>query len=169
VFYLASEEGTDRIAARGKRICANPKIKLLYVETLDSVFDTIERYKPDVFVLDSLNDVADESDLIEGLKYLCKLSERVGSTGVVISHVNKDGQIYGPNKLAHACDTHMHIKVWEDGLREVIGKKNRNHATGWYASFALTEDGCLFTEEHREGDEAGEEEPDEAGEEEPKS
>jgi predicted ATP-dependent serine protease len=94
------------------------------VDNLATIFLT---YKPAVIVLDSLQGLAGDDHAAQ--LQLCKVTKEyaieLGSPVIIISHVNKGGDLAGFNDLQHEVDTTLVLTGEGDSLREFNVKKNR--------------------------------------------
>ncbi len=119
-----------------------------------------------VFVIDSINAATgvmsegENASLGDKLKAINDTCIHSGMAAIVISHVNKEGGVYGPRGLEHMSDANIVIQVTRGGpydeLRTIRATKNRFHATGRYGAFRLLENGVSWTEEDPTGDEVEE-------------
>lgn len=150
VLYVCSEESVYQVAERARRIGGNEDMALVHTRSMFQGLAWAREHRPDVLVIDSLNaSTAVESNgenasLVDKLQATAELCVQSGMTAIVISHVNADGEIYGPTTLEHASDINMWIRVSPDETREIGSSKNRFHRTGPYGSFKLVESGIQW-------------------------
>jgi DNA repair protein RadA/Sms len=118
-------------------------------DSLADVMRILSQSKPTFFVLDSVN------RLIEGIDINLELKENVLATiriaqkrrmvGVIVAHVNKEGDVSGPIKIEHDVDGTILIDVDEKSeLRTIRAKKLRFAATDFRSTYKLTEEGILW-------------------------
>ena len=156
VLYVVSEESVYRVAERARRIGANTSMRLLHCDSLYTAQRWIDAERPDIAVIDSVNmlrateDAGENASLIERLEVLQRDALRMGVTVVCVSHVGKEGEIYGPRRLEHISDINIHIAVNLDETRTIHGVKNRFDSTGEYAHYTLEASGLVWCERNQE-------------------
>lgn len=150
VLYAATEESVHQIAARGKRIGANPAINLYHCNSMFGIVEEAKRVDPDLLVVDSLNDCTgiesggENSALVDKLATLRDYCHTSGTTAIVIAHVNAEGEISGPTTLEHRSDINVSIKVCDNEDRIIRGSKNRFGRTGVYAAYRMADSGIVW-------------------------
>lgn len=152
VLYISGEESIHQIALRATRLSIRSENLLLVNEThLEAILATLEQEKPDIAIVDSIQVIA--SNEVPGLQggitqvRACteKLMEFAKSSNtplLIISHVNKAGNLAGPKTLEHLVDTVLYLEGdrYHD-LRLLRGIKNRFGATSEIGIFEMHEEG----------------------------
>ena len=120
ILYISWEESETQIVNRAKRLnVLKHDINVAFCDSLEKTIAYLEEYKPDVFILDSLQTLVSESldwskGWIQQTKYC--LSELISYlkphniTSFFIWHVNKDWDIWGAKALEHLVDTVIYIE-----------------------------------------------------------
>ena len=118
--YVGSEEQSAQIKARHVRLnLANvDQIAILPLEAQDSgkmISDATFRYwKPGVFVVDSIQSYADSpQEAVEFAKSAKAYSTEYKCPSILVSQVNKDGDIRGVEALTHEVDTVIHFEKFD--------------------------------------------------------
>jgi DNA repair protein RadA/Sms len=154
--YATGEESTAQVAMRAHRVgAALPGIKLVRETDLDGILWHARREQARIVVIDSIHTLrSSEAAGMPGSDYqikvcghiLMEFAKDTGISVVVISHVNKDGEINGPMNLEHAGDeTLMLDKNRELGepWRELRALKNRFGSTTEVGMFEMSDTGLL--------------------------
>lgn len=152
VLYASGEESEPQIKRRGERLGVGDVPLYLLAETcLERVLDAVERLKPALLVVDSIQTV-----------YSLKLPSAPGSIGqvrqaatdllftakgrnlptVVVGHVTKDGGLAGPKLLEHVVDTVLYFEGPQHHAHRIVrAVKNRFGAVSELGIFEMTGDG----------------------------
>lgn len=127
VVYVSGEESERQIKLRGERLGLDPQRLYLLPETcLERVFAEIERIRPAVIIVDSVQTVYSEkldsapgsiSQIREVASQLLLYAKQHAVAVFLIGHVTKDGLIAGPKALEHIVDTVLYFE----------GENNYNH------------------------------------------
>lgn len=148
--YLATEEQLSQIKSRADRLGLDFQDKVRMVEAMKGesppLEDLISRYKPSAVFLDSLNGMAGDDKLLQiaickSFKICCSKEQ---SVGIVLSHVNKGGEIAGLEGLQHEVDatfTFFPDEGEDETPRVLHVEKNRNGRAFISLSFRMTEKG----------------------------
>ena len=115
VLYISGEESLRQIKLRANRIGTfNENLQLLCETNLDTVREVMERKKPDVAIIDSIQTMFDEeigsapgsvSQVRESTNVLMQIAKGFGITIFIVGHVTKEGNVAGPRVLEHMVDT----------------------------------------------------------------
>jgi DNA repair protein RadA/Sms len=111
-----------------------------------SVGDVLHRYQFGAVILDSLQGlVGDDSDASMSVCGICKEhAMRMKAPMMIVSHINKEGDYAGLEKIQHAVDTLLMLSVDEDsGLRTIDVHKNRFGKAQIFSDFEMTESGLV--------------------------
>ena len=93
VVYAAAEEAPRQIAGHAKRLQIRTGFLIKEVEDPADVHTLIKDEHPDVVIVDSLHNRAKREDIVM----------------FILCHVNKKGQLAGPEELKHIGDGHLHM------------------------------------------------------------
>lgn len=148
--YISAEESVQQIKLRAARMGLDPAQMLVYAETsLDAALDQIERLKPRLVVVDSiqtvyLEDVASAagsvSQVREGALRLLRAAKESGTPILLVGHVTKEGAIAGPRVLEHIVDVVLYLEGERfHQYRLLRGVKNRFGSTNEVGVFEMTE------------------------------
>lgn len=114
VLYFSGEESVDQIADRASRLGIKNPINLLNLNNLESILATIEAEKPGFVVVDSVQVMASDemsstAGSISQVRYtaeqLMQIAKQKNIPILLIGHVNKEGNLAGPQVLTHLVDT----------------------------------------------------------------
>ncbi|ACT48085.1 DNA repair protein RadA [Methylotenera mobilis] len=167
--YVSGEESPQQIAMRAKRLGldASP-ISLLAEINLEKIISTLQKYKPDIAVIDSIQTVYSEAlqsapgsvaQVRECSAQLTRLAKQAGITVILVGHVTKEGSLAGPRVLEHIVDTVLYFEGDQSSsFRLIRAFKNRFGAVNELGVFAMTEKGlrevtnpsALFLSHHSE-------------------
>jgi DNA repair protein RadA/Sms len=130
ILYVASEECLPEVRLRADRLEIPNQDQFRMVPAMkgvDNLAQIFLTYRPAVIVLDSLQGLAGDDHVMQ--LQLCKVTKEyaieIGSPVIIISHVNKGGDLSGFNDLQHEVDTTLVLTGEGDSLREFNVKKNR--------------------------------------------
>ena len=151
--YVTGEESAAQVALRAQRLGV-PGVDDVAVQAttdLDDVLQAIERGKPNVVVVDSIQTVRSH-DLETGAgsigqlrEVTTRLIESAKSRNIalfLIGHVSKDGAIAGPKVLEHLVDTVLSFEGDRThAFRLVRGTKNRFGAAQEVGVFEMAREG----------------------------
>ncbi len=168
--YVSGEESAVQIRLRGDRLSVRAeKLMLLAENSLEKIIPTIERLKPGVVVVDSIQTVFTDSlesapgsvsQVRECAGKLMSLAKGSGIPIFIVGHVTKDGTLAGPRVLEHMVDTVLYFEG-DSGhpFRILRAIKNRFGSTNEIGVFEMREEGLvevtnpseLFLNERPEG------------------
>lgn len=169
VLYASGEEPVEQIVEALKRIKAvHKRVKLCSERSIDTICDNAERLKADVLIVDSVSTVSVDEvkkkpgsitqvkavgqyilDWVKGVgnKDNPEYQEGSGICTIIISHVDKKGQIAGPKTLEHYVDA---VLIFEGQKRQkpriLSQEKNRFGGTTKVAMFKMTKKGLIEQE-----------------------
>ncbi len=152
VLYVSGEESAEQLKLRAERISENPKNCYILTETnLEIILKTINKIKPSIVVLDSIQtvqtDLFDNSpgsttQIKECTSILIKLAKSTGVPVLIVGHITKDGNIAGPKILEHMVDTVLHFEGdKQHQFRILRSKKNRFGSTNEIGIYQMNEKG----------------------------
>ena len=150
--YISAEESIQQIKLRATRMGLDPEHLLLYSETsLDSALEQIERVRPRLVIVDSIQTVYLEDltsaagsvgQVREGALRLLRLAKDTGIPMFLVGHVTKEGAIAGPRVLEHIVDVVLYLEGERfHQYRLLRGAKNRFGSTDEVGVFEMTQDG----------------------------
>ena len=152
VLYISGEESLRQIKLRANRIGTfNENLQLLCETNLDTVREVMERKKPDVAIVDSIQTMFDEeigsapgsvSQVRESTNVLMQIAKGLGITIFIVGHVTKEGNVAGPRVLEHMVDTVLYFEGDRHmSYRILRAAKNRYGATNEIGVFEMDDTG----------------------------
>jgi DNA repair protein RadA/Sms len=150
--YISGEESTNQVRMRADRLgLKKSPVKLISAVNVIDILRTVEKEKPDVVVIDSIQTIysaditaspGSVSQVRTCANELITLAKSRNITMIVVSHVNKDGQIAGPKVLEHMVDTVLYFEGDKDYQFRIIRSiKNRFGAANEIGIFDMSESG----------------------------
>lgn len=153
VLYFSGEESVAQIAARGRRLGLKNQIGLLNLNDLDSILATIESERPGFVVVDSVQvmasaEVPSQAGSVSQVRFVAEKLMQVAKGEkipiLLIGHVNKDGNLAGPQVLTHLVDTVLFLEGDNfHQFRLLRATKNRFGAVDEVGVFAMEEGGMI--------------------------
>ena len=132
--YISGEESTNQVRIRADRLgLKKAPIKLASATSVNDILKSIEKEIPQVVVIDSIQtifspDISASPGTVSQVRTcaneLVVLAKSKNITMLIVSHVNKDGQIAGPKVLEHMVDTVLYFegdKDYQFGCGNEIG------------------------------------------------
>ena len=152
VLYISGEESLRQIKLRANRIGQfTDKMQLLCETNLEVIREVIERRKPDVVVIDSIQTMFHEdvssapgsvSQVRESTNLLMQIAKGYGITIFIVGHVTKEGVVAGPRVLEHMVDTVLYFEGDRHASYRILrGVKNRFGSTNEIGVFEMRETG----------------------------
>ena len=152
VLYVSGEESGEQIALRARRLQIDAGRLRLYTEiNLERVLAVLQREKPAVAVIDSIQTIYSEeltsapgsvAQVRECAAQLTRQAKQGGSAIVMVGHVTKEGALAGPRVLEHIVDTVLYFEGdTHSAFRLVRAVKNRFGAVNELGVFAMTDRG----------------------------
>jgi DNA repair protein RadA/Sms len=145
---VTGEESVAQVKLRADRLGGSAGIEILSETELDTVCATLERERPDVCVVDSVQTLY-SSDLgsapgsvaqvREAASRLLRVAKESGVALFLVGHVTKDGAVAGPRVLEHLVDCVLQFEG--DKYREhrvLRAVKNRFGSTNEIGVFEMT-------------------------------
>ena len=151
--YITGEESVQQLRLRANRLEVKPTERLLVLaETdLDVIGAVIERGKPDLIVVDSIQTMyrADlespagtVSQVREATARFVRLAKEEGIPVFLIGHVTKEGVIAGPRVVEHMVDTVLHFEGERHYAYRILRSlKNRFGSTNEIGIFEMHDGG----------------------------
>ncbi len=154
ILYISGEESGAQLKARFDRLQTDlTHISFLEASAIESLVRTIEKEKPDLVIVDSVQTLfSDQLDSTSGsptlVRYatslLMELAKRTNISVLLIGQVTKDGSIAGPKTLEHLVDVVLSLDGDPShGFRWLSSSKNRFGATDEIGVFEMSAQGLL--------------------------
>ena len=152
VLYVSGEESVRQIKMRAERIGKCSDSLMLLCETdLDHITDCVEREKPDLVVIDSIQTMFTErvasspgsvSQVREATAMLLRLAKTTQIPVFIVGHVTKDGNVAGPRVLEHMVDTVLYFEGDRHASYRILrAVKNRFGSTNEIGVFEMADTG----------------------------
>lgn len=152
VLYISGEESLRQIKLRAQRMGEFTDNLLLLCETnLELIKGVIEREKPEVVVIDSIQTMYSEevgsapgsvSQVREATNMLMQLAKGLNITIFIVGHVTKEGTVAGPRVLEHMVDTVLYFEGDRHASYRILrGVKNRFGSTNEIGVFEMRQNG----------------------------
>jgi DNA repair protein RadA/Sms len=152
VLYVSGEESMSQVAARAGRIGANhPGLLLSSAALLGEVLGLVERERPDLLVVDSIQTVGcAEVDgtpggvtLVRAVTGELVAAAKAGRMAcLLVGHVTKDGSVAGPRTIEHLVDAVLLFEGDQGAaLRWLRSTKNRFGAADEVGCFQMAQNG----------------------------
>lgn len=152
VLYISGEESLRQIKMRANRMGEFAESIYLLCETnLDSIRGIIEKQKPDMVVIDSIQTMYDEtvasapgsvSQVRESTNVFMQLAKGLGISIFIVGHVTKEGTVAGPRVLEHMVDTVLYFEGDRHASYRILrAVKNRFGSTNEIGVFEMRQRG----------------------------
>lgn len=152
VLYISGEESLRQIKRRANRIGQfTDKMQLLCETNLEVIREVIERRKPDVVVIDSIQTMFHEdvssapgsvSQVRESTNILMQIAKGMGVSIFIVGHVTKEGNVAGPRVLEHMVDTVLYFEGDRHASYRILrAVKNRFGSTNEIGVFEMCNTG----------------------------
>lgn len=152
--YVSAEESPQQVKMRAERMgVTTPRLFLLAATEIEAVTAVIERMRPALVVVDSIQTVASEqvesapgsvSQVRDCTMRLMRVAKRTQTPVCVIGHVTKEGTVAGPRTLEHMVDAVLYLEGERfHTYRLLRGVKNRFGATNEVGVFEMRGDGMV--------------------------
>ena len=152
VLYISGEESLRQIKLRANRIGQfTDKMQLLCETNLEVIREVIERRKPDVVVIDSIQTMFHEdvssapgsvSQVRESTNILMQIAKGMGVAIFIVGHVTKEGNVAGPRVLEHMVDTVLYFEGDRHASYRILrAVKNRFGSTNEIGVFEMCNTG----------------------------
>lgn len=154
VIYISGEESKEQIKMRAERLGAFSGELLLLCETnLDLIEDVVNKHKPDIIIIDSIQTIYKEDissapgsvgQVREATGTLMRMAKNTGITIFIIGHVTKEGMVAGPRVLEHMVDTVLYFEGDNYASYRVLrAVKNRFGSTNEIGVFEMQNAGLV--------------------------
>jgi DNA repair protein RadA/Sms len=154
VLYISGEESLSQIKMRAERLGVFHGELLLLCETnLDLVEEAIQKYTPDIVIIDSIQTMFKEevtsapgsvSQVRESTSVLMRIAKSSNTSIFIIGHVTKEGVVAGPRVLEHMVDTVLYFEGDNYAAYRVLrAVKNRFGSTNEIGVFEMQGKGLV--------------------------
>ena len=152
VLYVSGEESLQQIKIRADRMGTfDDQLSLLCETNLDIIRSVIDRSRPRVLVIDSIQTMYSEtvssapgsvSHVRESTAVLMQIAKGMNITVFIVGHVTKEGLVAGPRVLEHMVDTVLYFEGDRHAAYRVLrGVKNRFGSTDEIGVFEMCQNG----------------------------
>jgi len=150
--YVSGEESTNQVRIRARRLgLEKSPVKLASATSVNDILKSIEKEKPQIVVVDSIQtvfspDITSAPGTVSQVRTcaneLITLAKTKNITMLIVSHVNKDGQIAGPKVLEHMVDTVLYFEGDKEYQFRILRSiKNRFGAANEIGVFEMNDAG----------------------------
>lgn len=154
VFYFSTEESIEQVKERASRLCDMMPDKFFISDRSDfcAIFETIETEKPEVVIIDSIQNGSltnnrsslpgSMSQLREATFQLMRIAKEHNIIILITSHITKEGIIAGPKTLEHMVDAVFYLHAedrWQTRFLRAV--KNRFGTINEIGFFDMTAQG----------------------------
>lgn len=157
ILYISGEESLKQIKLRANRMGDFSENLYLLCETnLELIRGVIEKEKPDMVVIDSIQTMYNEeigsapgsvSQVRESTNILMQLAKGMNIAIFIVGHVTKEGTVAGPRVLEHMVDTVLYFEGDRHASYRILrGVKNRFGSTNEIGVFEMRKEGLIEVE-----------------------
>jgi DNA repair protein RadA/Sms len=150
---VTGEESAAQVSLRARRLGGADEVRILAETELETVCATLERERPAVCVIDSVQTLhASElgsaagsvTQVRESTGRLLRVAKETGVATILVGHVTKDGAVAGPRVLEHLVDCVLQFEGDRYHAHRVLrATKNRFGSTNELAVFEMTGGGLV--------------------------
>lgn len=152
ILYVSGEESAHQLKLRADRIGkVADNTYILCETTLEKIMLQIEKVKPQLVVVDSIQTIASTeiesaagsvSQVRECAVRLLRYAKESGVPVILVGHINKDGAIAGPKVLEHIVDTVLQFEGDRQYLYRILRPvKNRFGSTNEIGIYEMVQQG----------------------------
>jgi len=148
---VTGEESTAQVKLRAARLGGAERVEILAETELDAVCATLERERPDVCVIDSVQTLYSSelgsapgsvAQVREAAARLLRVAKEAGVATILVGHVTKDGAVAGPRVLEHLVDCVLQFEGDRYHAHRILrAAKNRFGSTNELGVFEMTGSG----------------------------
>jgi DNA repair protein RadA/Sms len=150
---VTGEESTAQVKLRAERLGGAERVEVLAETELEAVCATLERERPDVCVIDSVQTLysaelgsapGSVAQVREAASRLLRVAKESGVATILVGHVTKDGAVAGPRVLEHLVDCVLQFEGDRYHEHRVLrAAKNRFGSTNELGVFEMTGTGLV--------------------------
>lgn len=152
VLYVSGEESAGQLKLRAERLGVKGEHLSILTETnLDKILSEIDRTKPDLVIVDSIQTVYNAAiastqgtvtQVRETALAFINKAKSENISVILVGHVNKEGSIAGPKLLEHMVDAVLYFEgERQQAYRVIRAIKNRYGSTNEIGVFEMTDEG----------------------------
>jgi DNA repair protein RadA/Sms len=153
VLLVTGEESAAQVKLRADRLGGGAGVHVLAETNLDEVCATLERERPEVCVVDSVQTLyapelgsapGSVGQVREAAGRLLRVAKERGIATFLVGHVTKEGAVAGPRVLEHLVDCVLHFEGDRYRSHRVLrAVKNRFGSTNELGVFEMTSEGLV--------------------------
>lgn len=154
ILYISGEESLKQIKLRANRMGEfTDDLTLLCETNLEVIKNVIEKRKPEMVVIDSIQTMYSEdvssapgsvSQVRESTNVLMQLAKGLGISIFIVGHVTKEGAVAGPRVLEHMVDAVLYFEGDRHASYRILrGVKNRFGSTNEIGVFEMRQNGLV--------------------------
>jgi DNA repair protein RadA/Sms len=153
VLLITGEESTAQVSLRATRLGGAEAVEILAETELDTVCATLERERPEVCVIDSVQTLysaelgsapGSVAQVREAASRLLRVAKESNVATFLVGHVTKDGAVAGPRVLEHLVDCVLQFEGDRyHAYRILRAVKNRFGSTNELGVFEMTGEGLV--------------------------
>jgi DNA repair protein RadA/Sms len=153
VVLVTGEESRAQVKLRADRLGGGGAIEILAETELETVCATLERERPEVCVIDSVQTLAASeigsapgsvAQVREAAARLVRVAKEIGIAVFLVGHVTKDGSVAGPRVLEHLVDCVLQFEGDRYRAHRILrATKNRFGSTNELGVFEMTGGGLV--------------------------
>jgi DNA repair protein RadA/Sms len=153
VLLITGEESTAQVSLRAARLGGAEAVEILAETELDTVCATLERERPEVCVIDSVQTLYSAElgsapgsgvQVREAASRLLRVAKESNVATFLVGHVTKDGAVAGPRVLEHLVDCVLQFEGDRyHAYRILRAVKNRFGSTNELGVFEMTGEGLV--------------------------
>ena len=157
---VTGEESTAQVKLRAQRLGGAERVEILAETELETVCATLERERPDVCVIDSVQTLyapelgsapGSVAQVREAAGRLLRVAKEHRVATFLVGHVTKEGSVAGPRVLEHLVDCVLHFEGDRYRSHRVLrAVKNRFGSTNELGVFEMTSAGLVAVEDPSE-------------------
>ena len=150
---VTGEESVAQVKLRAARLGGAANVEILAETELDTVCATLERERPDVCVIDSVQTLyaaelgsapGSVAQVREAAARLLRVAKESGVATILVGHVTKDGSVAGPRVLEHLVDCVLQFEGDRYHAHRILrAVKNRFGSTNELGVFEMTGAGLV--------------------------
>jgi DNA repair protein RadA/Sms len=150
---VTGEESTAQVKLRAQRLGGAERVEILAETELEAVCATLERERPAVCVIDSVQTLYSSelgsapgsvAQVREAAARLLRVAKEAGVATILVGHVTKDGAVAGPRVLEHLVDCVLQFEGDRYHAHRVLrATKNRFGSTNELGVFEMTGSGLV--------------------------
>jgi DNA repair protein RadA/Sms len=157
---VTGEESAAQVKLRADRLGGGADVRILAETNLDEVCATLERERPDVCVVDSVQTLyapelgsapGSVAQVREAAGRFLRVAKEQGVATFLVGHVTKEGAVAGPRVLEHLVDCVLHFEGDRYRSHRVLrAVKNRFGSTNELGVFEMTSTGLVAVDDPSE-------------------